>query len=141
MNRYVFDRNGFFTGQVLVLTEFDTYPGRSTETAPPLIPAGQFARWDGTQWHIVSDRVITQDVPSEITKRQGRQQLITMGLISSVQTAIDAIPDATQKALIQSFWDDSTVYERYHPQMIALSSAIGLDEASLDAAFIAASQL
>lgn len=138
--RYVFDKDFYFVGAISV-SDFDTFPSKSTDTAPPPIPEGRFARWDGTQWHIVSDRVTTQSVPSEITKRQGRQQLIIMGLISSVQTAIDAISDATEKALIQSFWDDSTVYERYHPQMIALSSAIGLDEASLDAAFIAASQL
>lgn len=138
--RYVFDKDFYFVCEINV-GDFDTYPARSTDKEPPTIQDGQFARWDGTQWQIVSDRVTTQSVPSEITKRQGRQQLIIMGLISSVQTAIDAIPDATQKALIQSFWDDSTVYERYHPQMIALSAAIGLDEAALDAAFIAASQL
>jgi hypothetical protein len=80
-----------------------------------------------------------EPVPSEITKRQARQQLISMGMIDSVQPVIDAIADATERALVQSFWDDSSVYERNHPQMIALSAAIGMTEQQLDDAFIAAS--
>jgi hypothetical protein len=43
--------------------------------------------------------------------------------------------------LIQSFWDDSTQYERNHPQMVQLAQAIGLTEDQLDDAFIAAAKL
>lgn len=80
-------------------------------------------------------------VPDTVTKRQGRQQMIVMGLIDQVQAAIDAIEDNINRALIQSYWDDSTEYQRSHPQMIALGEAIGLTEKDLDEAFIAASQL
>lgn len=80
-------------------------------------------------------------VPFSITKRQCRQQMILMGVIDQVQTAINSIEDPVTRALTQSFWDDSTVYERYHPQMISLSEAIGFSEQDLDNAFIAASKL
>ncbi len=80
-------------------------------------------------------------VPRSVSKRQGRQQMILMGIIEQVQTAIDAIPDPVQKALVQSFWDDSSQYERNHPQMIQLAQAVGLTEEQLDQAFIAAANL
>lgn len=80
-------------------------------------------------------------IPTAVTKRQARQQLILMGLLDSVQTAIDSIPDTTQRLLVQSFWDDSIQYERYHPQMLQLAQAVGLNDEQMDQAFIAASQL
>lgn len=76
-----------------------------------------------------------------VTKRQGRQQMILMGILDQVQAAIDGIEDPLQRALVQSFWDDSTQYERNHPQMIQLAQAIGLTDEQLDQAFIEAAQL
>lgn len=80
-------------------------------------------------------------VPRSVSKRQGRQQLIIMGIIGQVQPAIDAITDDLQRSLVQSFWDDSSQYERDHPQMIQLATVIGLTSEEMDAAFIAAEQL
>lgn len=88
-----------------------------------------------------STPVSSTGVPLVVTKRQGRQQLILMGLLDSVQTAIDSIADTTQRLLVQSFWDDSIQYERYHPQMLQLAQAVGLTDEQMDQAFIAASQL
>lgn len=76
-----------------------------------------------------------------VTKRQGRQQMILMGILDQVQVAIDSIEDPLQRALVQSFWNDSTQYERNHPQMIQLAQAIGLTDEQLDQAFIAAAEL
>ncbi len=80
-------------------------------------------------------------VPESVTKRQGRQQMILMGIIGMVQPAIDAIEDPIQRALVQSFWDDSSDYEREHPQMVELAAAIGITESQLDQAFVQASRL
>jgi isochorismate hydrolase len=80
-------------------------------------------------------------VPKSVTKRQGRQQMILMGVIGMVQPAIDAIEDPIQRALVQSFWDDSSDYERGHPQMVELAAAIGITESQLDQAFVQASRL
>lgn len=90
------------------------------------------------QWEVLGQEI---QVPQSVTKRQGRQQMILMGTIDQVQTAIDAISDPVQKALVQSFWDDSSEYERNHPQMVQLAQAIGLTEDQLDDAFIAAAKL
>lgn len=80
-------------------------------------------------------------VPASVSKRQARQQLIIMSLIDQVQPAIDSIIDSTERALLQSYWDDSTSYDRDHPQMIEIGTTLGLSEADLDNAFIAASKL
>lgn len=80
-------------------------------------------------------------VPASVTRRQAKQALLLNGLLGNVQPAIDAIPDATQRAMIQIEWDDSQVFERERPALIALGSALGLTGAQLDALFIGAVQL
>ena len=80
-------------------------------------------------------------VPASVTRRQAKQALLLNGLLANVQPAIDAIPDATQRAMIQIEWDDSQVFERDRPALIALGSALGLSAAQLDALFIQAAQL
>lgn len=79
-------------------------------------------------------------VPASITKRQARQELIEAGLIGAVESAINAISDATQKALMLSWWNDSQVYERDRPELAAMAASIGLTEDQVDALFINASK-
>lgn len=80
-------------------------------------------------------------VPQFVTRRQAKQALILGGLIAGIQPAIDAIPDPIQRALIQCEWDDSQVFERDRPALIALGGALGLSSAQLDALFISAAAL
>lgn len=80
-------------------------------------------------------------VPASVSKRQGRQQLILMGYLDAVEAAIAAIEEPIQRALVKSFWNDSSEYQRNHPQMVQLAAAVGLTEPELDQAFIEASQL
>lgn len=79
-------------------------------------------------------------VPQSITKRQARQELIEAGLIGAVESAINAISDATQKALMLSWWNDSQVYELDRPELAAMAASIGLTEDQVDALFINASK-
>jgi hypothetical protein len=76
-----------------------------------------------------------------VTRRQAKQALILAGLIDGVQPAIDAISDPTQRALMQSEWEDSQEFFRDRPQLIMLATALGLDDAALNALFLQASQL
>lgn len=80
-------------------------------------------------------------VPESVTRRQARQALLLRGKLSLVQPAIDAIADATQRGLIQIEWDDSQVFERHRPTLIALATAIGLSATDLDDLFIFAATL
>lgn len=85
--------------------------------------------------------VVVEGVPQSVTRRQGRQALILAGKLHLVQQAIDAIPDATQRAMMQSEWDDSQEFHRQRPSLILLATAIGLDAAATDALFIQAGGL
>lgn len=133
--------------------EFNPIIQRAQETAPVLTAKGHYEQ----QWEIVElfstqaekDAAIAADieakrkasVPVSVTRRQAKQALLLNGLLASVQPAIDAIPDAAQRAMIQIEWDDSQVFERDRPALIALGSALGLSDTQLDNLFIEASQL
>lgn len=79
--------------------------------------------------------------PMTVTRRQARQALLLAGKLDLVQPAIDAIPDATQRGLMQIEWDDSQEFERNRPSLIAIGGAIGLDDAGIDALFVQAAAL
>lgn len=80
-------------------------------------------------------------VPQVVTRRQAKQALAISGKLSLVQPAIDAIPDSTQRTLIQIEWDDSQEFQRNRASVIAIGTAIGLDSAGIDALFVAAAVL
>ena len=123
------------------------------EVTPVLTVKGHYEQ----QWEIVElfstqaekDAAIAADieakrkasVPASVTRRQAKQVLLLNGLLANVQPAIDAIPDATQRAMIQIEWDDSQVFDRDRPALIALGSALGLTSVQLDDLFIEAGQL
>ena len=80
-------------------------------------------------------------IPESITKRQAKQQLLLDGKLGQVQEVIDSIPDETERMMAQLYWDDSTEFERNHPTLVELGTALGLTEAELDMMFINASKL
>jgi hypothetical protein len=80
-------------------------------------------------------------VPQSVTRRQALQALLLAGKLSLVQPAIDAIPDATQRGLMQIEWNDSQSFVRTRPSLIAMATAIGLDSAATDALFVTAATL
>jgi len=80
-------------------------------------------------------------IPQSVTRRQARQALLLAGKLGLVQPAIDAIPDATQRGLLQIEWDDAQEFDRNRPSLIAIGGAIGLDAAGIDALFVQAAAL
>jgi hypothetical protein len=80
-------------------------------------------------------------IPFSVTRRQARQALLLAGLLDSVDTAIAAITDATQRKLAQIEWEDSQDFERNRPLLVSLSAALGLNSAQLDQLFITAATL
>jgi hypothetical protein len=94
--------------------------------------------WDGQSFTKPEPVVV---VPRSVSRRQARLALLDAGLLASVQPAIDAVQDATQRAKMQIDWDDSQEFQRDHPTLLALGSALGLDSAGIDALFSAAAAL
>lgn len=133
--------------------EFNPVTQRVQETIPMLTAKGHYEQ----QWEVQEifstqaekDAAIAADieakrkasVPASVTRRQAKQALLLKGLLANVQPAIAAIPDAAQRAMIQIEWDDSQVFDRDRPALIALGSALGLSDIQLDNLFIEASQL
>lgn len=101
---------------------------------------GSTIKEDGTFNSPVVTPVVAP-VPERVTRRQARQALLLNGLLDTVQPAIDAIPDTMQRGLAQIEWDDSQIFLRERPLVIAIGGAIGLDAAGLDALFIQAGEL
>lgn len=80
-------------------------------------------------------------IPESITKRQAKQQLLLDGKLNQVQEVIDSIYDETERMMAQLYWDESTEFERNHPTLIEIGTALSLTEAELDIMFINASKL
>ena len=121
-----------------------TEPNNTSETTTP----GELrANWTGHTWvdlPYVTEVVPptpTPNVPQSVTRRQAKQALLLAGLLPNVQTIIDAIPDATQKAMVQLEWDESLTFERNRPLLISLATSLGLDSDGLDQLFITANTL
>jgi hypothetical protein len=79
-------------------------------------------------------------VPAAVTMRQARLALFSAGLLSAVDTAIDALPEP-QRTAARIEWDYSNELQRSNPLVAALTPALGLTDAQVDALFIAASAL
>lgn len=88
------------------------------------------------------DPVVVNGVPQQVTRRQAIQALINQGLYASVQPAIDAITDPIVRATMNNEWNNSQMFERQRPSLIAMAQAIGIQyPEGLDALFIYAATL
>jgi hypothetical protein len=99
---------------------------------------GVFSQAD---WEAMRADEMAARVPRVVTRRQAKAALLLAGLLDSVQPAIDAIPDVTQRALMQLEWNEAMEFERTRPSLIQLAAALGLGDAELDQLFIAAAKL
>ena len=79
-------------------------------------------------------------VPAEVTMRQARLALHAAGLLSSVEAAIDALPDPPRSAA-RIEWDHSQTVQRNRGIVQQLGTALGMSSAQLDALFIAAAAI
>lgn len=107
-----------------------TPPDGCTAVPDDQLPAG---------WQMAPD---TSPVPEQITARQIRLWLVAHGVsMAAVESAIDAIPDATQREMVRVEWEYAPYIERSHAMLVPLAAALGLDEAAVDAAFREAASL
>jgi hypothetical protein len=82
----------------------------------------------------------TAVVPASVSARQIRLWLLRQGIsLTSVDAAIDAIPDQLQRDSVRVEWDYAPYVERSHPMLVPLAAALGLTEQQVDQAFIEAS--
>jgi hypothetical protein len=79
-------------------------------------------------------------IPQEVTMRQARLALLDAGLLSSVQPAINSLPEPA-KTRAQIEWDYSNALQRGNSFVATLGTSLGLNEESLDNLFITAAKL
>jgi hypothetical protein len=81
-------------------------------------------------------------VPDSVTMAQARKSLILSGVsITSVNAAIAAIPDATQRQLAETDWEYSTSVRRDSALMASLAPALGFTDEQIDEMFLLADSL
>lgn len=76
-------------------------------------------------------------VPQAVTMRQARLALLGAGLLANVDAAIATLP-SPPKEEVAIEWEYSQTVVRDRPFVAMLGAALGLDDAALDALFIAA---
>ena len=77
-----------------------------------------------------------------LSDRQLRIGLIMAGFdLANIQAAIDAIPDATQRAVAQVWWDRSILIHWEHPMTQNLIGLVGLTPEQASAMWMAAKDL
>jgi hypothetical protein len=132
------------------ITDTTLPPGSQTVPNPALITSDEaFVQFQNgemfkvwlAKYGALPTPVVIDGVPQEVTRRQAKQALIQEGKIDLVQPAIDAITDPTQRALMQSEWDDSQTFQRQRPSLIQMATAIGLTSTDIDDLFKLAATL
>lgn len=84
----------------------------------------------------VIDGVLTVIVPASVTMRQARLQLLAIGKLAEVETAITSMSDAAKIT-----WEFSSVVERNNPLVATMQALLGFSDAQMDELFISAAKL
>lgn len=79
-------------------------------------------------------------VPSEVTQRQAKEELIDIDLIDTIEAFLDAIPDPKQKRIGLNWYNNSQTFMRNNPFLNYVWTALGKTQAELDTIFINASK-
>ena len=93
MKRYIYDKNGIFRAVIEVKSRFDTFPTKSTDVEPPALNDGEYARWDGESWQIITELPVKpNNFNQELTSYQMRKQLLIMNKLNACETAMNSAP-------------------------------------------------
>ena len=117
------------SGRVVTFVRLDvpdgwTPPDGMTAIQDDELPAG---------WERAPD---STPVPPQVSARQIRLWLVRNGVpLATVEAAIDSITDQPTRDSVRVEWEYAPYVERTHPWLVPLASALGLDEANIDAAF------
>jgi hypothetical protein len=83
----------------------------------------------------------TRQIPSKISRAQGKAALIVRGLWADVLAYVSGISDPTEKALAEVALNDTVTWERSSPFLNTAAKVLGLSDAELDELFADAAEL
>lgn len=85
----------------------------------------------------VPDKVVTGNVPQEVSMRQAKLALLQFGILQQVNTAIASMPGVQGEAA-RIEWEYATAVKRSAPLVTQIAGAFGLSDEQLDNLFILA---
>ena len=135
---YLTDDQGCFT-EVVAFDPQQAIPRGAVFVAPPVTMGDEVAQWVGEGWRVLASAPApvpaATPVPQSVTMRQARLALLDTGLLSSVQTAINSLPEP-DKTKAQIEWEYSNALQRDNPFVAVLGAALGLTDEDIDNLFI-----
>ena len=136
--------NGFYSAEINGANIPPDAVGITAEYHAALLSgqsAGKVLVADETGYPVLENApVLPPQVPARVTMRQARLALHAAGLLQSVETAINAMPEPPQTAA-RIEWDYASEVHRASEFVTTLGTAIGLDEQGLDELFFAAAEI
>lgn len=90
------------------------------------------------EWEAAGNTIPAYEPPpppplAPLTRRQLRLGLLANGITTAdVEVAIAAIPDPMDRAVAEIEWADASTYERDHPLIEQVGSALGLSPEQID---------
>lgn len=114
--------------------------GRAGAPAPDYDTQTAGAFWRGDRWEIVPSPPTADPVPDVVSMCQARLALLAAGLIDQVDTAIASMA-GQEGAAARIGWEYAQVVRRDSPLVLALATALSLDDAQLDNLFRAAGMM
>jgi hypothetical protein len=116
----------------LIGTATDDYAGPETFIAAPddFDPLADLGRYE------YRDGALSSIIPQTVSRFQARAALHLSGLLESVETLMQS-PETDMLARLA--WQDAQEFKRQSPTVLAMASALSLDDEALDALFTTAS--
>ena len=139
---YHYDDSRIYIGYMQVENAGDANMGAGyTEAAPGDEQAlGRYAlAEDGVTWLALP--AAAAPVPARVSMRQARLALLAVGLLDNVDTAIAAIPDATQRRAAQIEWEYAQTVDLKSTFTQQMAAGLALTDEQLSALFIEAAKL
>lgn len=84
---------------------------------------------------------IPEYIPQQVSRAQGKAALIQAGLWGAVESYVNGIGDAVEKALALVALNDTTHWRRDSPFLNKAAKALGLTDEQLDDLFIEAAKI
>lgn len=123
-------------------------PRNTVEAEEPIIPEGMCAKWNGSSFDIVelpkkqNENFNTVELikPSVVSMRQARKALFNAGKYSTIDDAINNLPEP-QRTEAKIDWEYAQTVERSSSLVLQLSEMLGMTASEVDDLFLAASKL
>lgn len=129
---YTIDSQGIYTSAVEVTDPLASVPMGVT-IPPPELTGTQVARWIVTGWEVLPEYPAPPPppAPTSCSRRQAELALLQVGMLDTLQAAIEAIADPIAKRRAQIEYS-ADVWERSNPFLQSMWAQLGGTTGQLD---------